>query len=91
MFLTMPGFQWQSMLDEIKEKSPEIVVLRCTSAANSTNNVFTYTVPCIGSIHPNFPKDMLAAGVKGVLLVGCEKDDCHYREGGKWTIERYNS
>ncbi|MEO5359534.1 MAG: hydrogenase iron-sulfur subunit [Nitrospirota bacterium] len=88
--ITMPGFQWQSMLDEIKEKSPEFVVLLCSSAANATSSVLTYTVPCIGSVHPNFPKDMLAAGVKGVLLVGCEKDDCQYREGSRWTIERYS-
>ncbi|MCG6551574.1 MAG: hydrogenase iron-sulfur subunit [Candidatus Magnetominusculus sp. LBB02] len=90
--ITMPGFQWQAMLDEIKERSPEFVLLRCTSTATppERNDVFTYTVPCIGSVHPNFPRDILATGVKGVMLVGCEQDDCHYREGGKWAVARYN-
>ncbi|MBF0319449.1 MAG: hydrogenase iron-sulfur subunit [Nitrospirae bacterium] len=90
--ITLPAFQWQDMLDDIKRKSPEFVLLRCGSSAAAPvrDNVYAYTVLCIGSVHPNFPKEMLASGVKGVMLVGCEKDDCHYREGGKWTIERYN-
>ncbi|MBF0345179.1 MAG: hydrogenase iron-sulfur subunit [Nitrospirae bacterium] len=89
--ITLPVFQWQAMLDVIKEKAPEFVVLKCRFSAEPPvrDNVFTYTVPCIGSVHTRFPKEILNSNVKGVFLVGCEEADCHYREGGRWTVARY--
>lgn len=33
-----------------------------------------FDVPCIGSVHVNHAKDILASGVKGVFMVGCEEE-----------------
>ncbi|MBF0337549.1 MAG: hydrogenase iron-sulfur subunit [Nitrospirae bacterium] len=89
--ITLPAFPWQRVLDDIREKSPDVVVFRCRLSAEvpDRDKQFTCTVPCIGSVHTRFPKEILGSGVKGVCLVGCETDDCHYREGSKWTTARY--
>ncbi|KJU86141.1 cytochrome b/b6 [Candidatus Magnetobacterium bavaricum] len=89
--ITLPAFAWQQMLDEVKAKSPEVVVFRCRLSAEvpERDKVFTYTVPCIGAVHTRFPKEIFGGSVKGVCLVGCETDDCHYREGSRWTTDRY--
>ncbi|MBV6342378.1 hydrogenase iron-sulfur subunit [Candidatus Magnetobacterium casense] len=89
--ITLPAFPWQRVLDDIREKAPDVVVFRCRFSAEvpDRDKQFTCTVPCIGSVHTRFPKEILGGGVKGVCLVGCETDDCHYREGSKWTMARY--
>jgi len=28
-------------------------------------------------------------GVKGLVVVSCEYEDCYFREGNKWLEERY--
>lgn len=38
-------------------------------------------VPCIGRFNPILAFKMLISGAKGVLLLGCDPGDCHYREG----------
>jgi quinol-cytochrome oxidoreductase complex cytochrome b subunit/coenzyme F420-reducing hydrogenase delta subunit len=70
---------------------PDVVVMRCPFAAqpSADKKVLTYTVPCIGAVHPNHARDILKQGACGLLLVSCEQEDCHYREGGKWLVERY--
>ncbi len=85
-------YPWQKLLDEIKEKAPEVVVLRCPFSAKPPeggSGVFTITVPCIGDVHTNHAKEILKLNVKGLLLVACEQEDCYFREGTKWTAERY--
>jgi F420-non-reducing hydrogenase iron-sulfur subunit len=38
-------------------------------------------VPCSGRIDPLFILSALQNGADGVLVVGCEPGDCHYKEG----------
>ncbi|MEO5358242.1 MAG: hydrogenase iron-sulfur subunit [Nitrospirae bacterium YQR-1] len=89
--ITLEDYPWVEVLDEIKARLPKIVAFRCkfTAEIPSRSDVMAYDLPCIGSVHVNHAKEILDAGVKGIFMVGCEQDDCHYREGCKWTVQRY--
>ena len=52
-------------------------VLRIQFPANAT----PITVPCTGSISPNYILSALKKGADGVLVSGCHIGDCHYIEG----------
>jgi quinol-cytochrome oxidoreductase complex cytochrome b subunit/coenzyme F420-reducing hydrogenase delta subunit len=98
--ITFSEYLWQRVMDEIRAKfakspgasdAPDVVVMRCPFAAQpaADKGVITYTVPCIGSVHPNHARDILKSGASGLMLVSCEQEDCHYREGVRWLRERY--
>jgi len=38
-------------------------------------------VPCIGRFNPILAFKLITSGAKGILLLGCDPGDCHYREG----------
>lgn len=38
-------------------------------------------IPCIGRFNPILAFKLITNGAKGVLLLGCDPGDCHYREG----------
>jgi F420-non-reducing hydrogenase iron-sulfur subunit len=54
------------LLQTIKQDFPSIRVIE---------------VPCIGRFNPILAFKMITSGAKGVLLLGCDPGDCHFREG----------
>jgi len=83
-------YERQKIIEIIKEKSPEIVAIRCAFGAMppKKEDILTFTVPCIGVVHPDNAREILKEA-KGLLLIACEEGDCYYREGNKWMIDRY--
>jgi coenzyme F420-reducing hydrogenase delta subunit len=48
---------------------------------NDFPSIKVIDIPCIGRFNPILAFKMITAGAKGVLLLGCDPGDCHYREG----------
>jgi ferredoxin/coenzyme F420-reducing hydrogenase delta subunit len=46
-------------------------------------------VPCAGWVHALSVERLLRRGVPGVLIVACGPGSCTYREGPKWTRQRF--
>ncbi|MBI3360770.1 MAG: cytochrome b N-terminal domain-containing protein [Chloroflexi bacterium] len=53
-------------------------------------SLVTFTLPCVGVLHPNVVGQTLDAGAAEVLVVGCPGDDCAQREGNLWIDARLN-
>jgi len=51
-------------------------------------NVFFIKVPCAGSINNAFIADALGFGIDGVLIAGCQDDQCHYVKGNQLVKTR---
>ena len=49
--------------------------------ANPPENVMVVNVPCSGRVAPTFVLTALQQGVERVLVVGCEEEQCHYKQG----------
>jgi F420-non-reducing hydrogenase iron-sulfur subunit len=45
-------------------------------------------IPCTGRIAPLHLLSALADGADGVMVAGCLKGQCHYREGNLYAIDR---
>lgn len=91
LVIDIPTFPLEDILKSIDEKKPQIVAFRCPYSALPpfNNGVLTFTVPCVGVVNTNYAEEILSKGVKGLLMVSCESHDCHFREGSRWTNERY--
>jgi len=50
-------------------------------AQHPPEGVKVVNVPCSGRVTPAFVTTALQAGVDGVLIVGCQEDQCHYKHG----------
>lgn len=83
--------------DEVK-----IMVIACERSVNldkelegphnsnlkDTNNVHVIRVPCSGMIQPRMIESAFNSGADGVMAMGCQIGDCHFREGNKFCRER---
>lgn len=49
---------------------------------------FCFPVPCIGMVQPKWVRDAIGQGAQAVLLVGCQPNDCAFREGQYWVSNR---
>jgi len=75
----------------MSDDQPQVLVFLCkwslqaeTDWAERTQllpNVRLVEVPCSGRINPLFILSALQHEADGVMVVGCEPDDCHYKEG----------
>jgi coenzyme F420-reducing hydrogenase delta subunit len=69
-----------------------VLVYACEQAqraANAEAPGAVVTVPCVGALPPSFFDFVLSKRrTDGLLLAGCRECDCHYRLGGRWTLER---
>ena len=75
----------------MSEDEPRVVVFLCQWCLQSETEWRTRTqfpagvqiaeVPCSGRLNPFFLLSALQKGADGVLVVGCEPGDCHYKEG----------
>lgn len=91
LVIDIPTFPVEQIFKEIDEKKPQIVAFRCPYSATppAQEGLLTFTVSCVGAVNTLYTEQALDKGVKGVMLVGCEERDCHFREGALWAEERY--
>lgn len=74
--------------------SPEIAVFACNwSSANDEQadcNVYGPVVRtmCSARVEPVFVLKALMAGADGVMVIGCNPGDCHYKRGSYKTFRR---
>lgn len=92
LVIDIPSFPVEDVFKSINEKKPQIVAFRCPYSANppAQDGLLTFTVSCIGAVNTNYAERVLDSGVNGVMLLGCEDRDCHFREGALWADERYS-
>jgi len=75
----------------MSEDQPRVLVFLCRwclqaeadwrARTRLPTNVQVVEVPCSGRLNPFFLLSALQKGADGVLVVGCEPGDCHYKEG----------
>ena len=51
-------------------------------------NVAILPMICSGMIQPIMIEEGFKAGADGVFVMGCQINDCHFREGNKWCQDR---
>lgn len=78
-----------------KESEPTFLVFACqrsagllAQAVQIPDNVQIRSVPCAGRVSEHVIWSSLAAGVKGVLVVGCHEGNCASRTGADWAAAR---
>ncbi len=54
-----------------------------TFAENPPEGVQVIRVSCSGRVTPTFVTTAFDRGAEGVLVVGCDEEECHYREGSR--------
>lgn len=83
--------------DEVK-----VMVIACERSVNldkelegphgrnlkGVDNAYVVRVPCSGMIQPRMIESAFGAGADGVIAMGCQIGDCHFREGNKFCRER---
>lgn len=52
-------------------------------ASNPPPGVQVLHVPCSGRVSPTLITAALERGLEGILVVGCQEDECHYRHGNQ--------
>ncbi len=80
--------------------NPKVVVIACersvnldkelgpTHNLNGVDNAYVVRVPCSGIIQPRMIEAAFNNGAQGVIAMGCQIGDCHFREGNKFCRER---
>jgi F420-non-reducing hydrogenase iron-sulfur subunit len=66
--------QRKRLLQEIQKKYPFIQVVPIT---------------CAGRFNTSLALKLIHEGAKGVIVLGCEPGDCHYREGSVFSERRF--
>ena len=86
-----------------KKYQPKIIVFACTwcgyPAATLAGvhkskypaNVRIVRVMCTGSVEPGIIMEAFERGTDGVMVVGCQMDNCHYLTGNKKAQERIDA
>jgi F420-non-reducing hydrogenase iron-sulfur subunit len=81
-------------MDEVFE--PKVVVFLCNwfyhaeigTVGPALSAVMSIRVLCSGQISPEMVMRAFRAGVDGVLMLGCNADDCHYISSGYHATKR---
>ena len=82
--------------------NPKVVVIACERSVNldkeldgasksnlkGVDNAYVVRVPCSGIIQPRMIESAFNNGAQGVIAMGCQIGDCHFREGNKFCRER---
>ncbi len=80
---------------------PKIIVYTCNWHAYSSletagfqglsypANVHPIRVMCLGRLHPGLILKAFELGAAGVMLLGCNPEDCHYGFGGRRAKEMF--
>ncbi len=86
----------------MSENKPKVVVIACERSVNldghldgkhnsdlkDVSNAYVIKVPCSGMIQPRMIEAAFNNGAQGVMAMGCQIGDCHFREGNKFCRER---
>jgi quinol-cytochrome oxidoreductase complex cytochrome b subunit/coenzyme F420-reducing hydrogenase delta subunit len=69
-----------------------VVLFACVPGANEAaldaRHVARVGVECAAMVPPSLVEYALRRGARAVVVAGCREDDCEYRRGDRWTIER---
>ena len=79
-------------------KETKILVIACERSVNlekdldgrklkGVENALVVQVPCSGMIQPRMIEAAFKDGADGVIAMGCQIGDCHFREGNKFCRE----
>lgn len=73
-----------------REPVHPIVVFRCAEAAavQPQPDLVTLDMTCAGMLPPSFAEYALRRGAGAVVVASCPIEDCGYRFGARWTVER---
>jgi coenzyme F420-reducing hydrogenase delta subunit/heterodisulfide reductase subunit C len=73
------------------DRQPQILLFICDWCLRAESDlaylsqcppaVRTINVPCSGRVNPLFITTALQKGIDGVLVIGCQEGECHYKEG----------
>jgi len=69
-----------------------VVVLGCRHGARveaDGERVLAWSVPCAAMLPPSFVEYALRAGAGGVVVAPCPAEDCEFRFGARWALERF--
>jgi F420-non-reducing hydrogenase iron-sulfur subunit len=80
-------------------KDTKVLVIACERSVNlekdlddrklkGVENAYVVQVPCSGMIQPRMIEAAFKDGADGVIAMGCQIGDCHFREGNKFCRER---
>lgn len=93
-----PEEAFYGFLDDIRTQSDKIVVYGCSrSAGRSVANfdlppdVIFFSVPCAGRVSESVILDTIAAGARGILIIGCHHGNCQSNNGTDWACDRVKS
>jgi quinol-cytochrome oxidoreductase complex cytochrome b subunit/coenzyme F420-reducing hydrogenase delta subunit/ferredoxin len=99
--IEVPGYP----LDELRRNSEAaledmqgdgiVVLFGCDHALNVAelkgSRIATVSIPCIGMLPPSFADFMARKPeVLGVMISGCQPNDCFFRKGSEWTRQRFS-
>ncbi|GBC87899.1 Cytochrome b6 [bacterium HR13] len=89
--IDIPTFPIEEVIKRVSQESPSYVAFRCPFSAlpPKRKDLLTFTLPCAGALNTYYAEEMLKEGVKGIVIISCEYEDCYFREGNKWLEERY--
>ena len=93
--ISRPGVANADVLPQVKIKKekgvPSLVVFICDWSLRADedvalletfpSNVRVIHIPCSGRIDPQMALYALAGGIDGVLVVGCQPGECHFKRG----------
>ncbi len=93
-----PEEAFAGFLDDIKAQTNKKVVYGCSrSAGRSVANidlppdVIFFSVPCAGRVSESVILDTIAAGARGILVIGCHHGNCESNNGTDWACDRVRS
>ncbi len=74
------------------DSEKRIIIFGCDHGARvnllQDPNITAFSLPCIGMLPPSFIEYALRDGAAGVLISGCQSNNCEFRLGQKWMEER---
>jgi len=78
--ISIPTFPVEEVMRRIGEEKPSYVVFRCPFSAvpPERKGLLTFTLPCAGALNTFYAEEVLRMGVKGLVVVSCEYEDCYF-------------
>ena len=93
-----PEEAFNGFLDDISAQTNKIVVYGCSRSAGRSvadldlpPDVIFFSVPCAGRVSESVILDTVAAGARGILIIGCHHGNCESNNGTDWACDRVKS
>lgn len=88
----------KDLMNDPSSPGPRIFVFLCENsnppsvcdAVHSKASVGCIRMPCMGMVQPSMVSIPLLEGFDGVMISGCQVNDCHYRWGNVHLVARVN-